>query len=104
RAVLGANALGQLRERELADLLEHLHDRELRPGQVGATRPRLRDAAALRIEIDDRLEDLVHVTLDFRADRRGRHYLACEISVLSRPSSTSVPLRSSHGSAPSALV
>ena len=91
-------------------VLEELHDGELRPGEVGALGELLRDAAALRVEVDDGLEDLVHLALEVGADgrrrgRRGRRhdraaleytvgeYLAYEISTVSTPPSTGYDCR-----------
>src|SRR5690606_16878650 len=75
-------------ERQVADLLEHLDDGQLRPSEVGAARQLLREATTLRVEVDRGLEDLIHIALEFRADGGSGHYFACEISAHRRPPST----------------
>ncbi len=49
---------------EIAERREDLHDGELRPGQLSPLGELLREPAALRVEVDDRLEDLIDLGLD----------------------------------------
>src|SRR5207249_8010747 len=56
-AVLRADAIAQIAERHVTELVEDFHDGELRSREADLGRFALRQPARLRIEVDDHLRD-----------------------------------------------
>ena len=71
RAVLGTDALGQVRKREISQPFEHLEDGELRARQVSPASELLRYPTAFRRKVDDGFENRVDLWLDVGRNRQG---------------------------------
>ncbi len=78
RAVLRADALGQGGERQVLERLQELEDGELGAGEPDLAGHALREPPGLGVEVDDRLDDLVHLGADgFLSGGGARHDASC---------------------------